>query len=166
MALNIDQVINSARSVMRGEAPGSVRFLAAGLLALTVWTGVITVRNMTSQRLSALNIQNSRLNTLLRLGNEYKTLAPRSQASSRSVDVPSVFAQVSERMGLGNRVNRITPDGRNLSVEINRLYDEELAELQRQLSSGGVRFISAELRALPVGQERLFTLSAIIGPVS
>ena len=63
-------------------------------------------------------------------------------------------------------MNRITPDGRNQSVEINRLYAEELTELQRQLVSRGVRFIAAELRALPSGRERLFTVSAIIGPIS
>ena len=166
MAVNFDQAINSARSVLRGEAAGSVRFLASGLLALTVWTGVLMVRNLTAQSLNTLSVQQNRLNTLLTLGNEYKSLAPRGRASTRNVDVPSVFAQVSERMALGSRVNRITPDGRNLSVEVNRLYDEELTELQRQLNASGVRFISAELRALPAGQERLFTLSAIIGPVS
>ena len=166
MAMNIDQAINSARSILRGEAAGSVRFVASGLLALTVWTGVLMVRNLTAQSLNTLNIQQNRLNTLLTLGNEYKSLAPRARTSTGNVDVPSVFAQVSERMELGSRVNRITPDGRNLSVEINRLYDEELTELQRQLNASGVRFISAELRALPAGTERLFTLSAIIGPLS
>ena len=166
MAVNFDQAVNSARSILRGEAPGSVRFLASGLLALTVWTGVLMVRNLTAQSLNTLSIQQNRLNTLLTLGNEYKSLAPRARAATGNIDVPSVFAQVSERMALGSRVNRITPDGRNLSVEVNRLYDEELTELQRQLNASGVRFISAELRALPAGNERLFTLSAIIGPVS
>ncbi len=69
-------------------------------------------------------------------------------------------------MQLGSRVNRITPDGRNQSVEINRLYAEELAELQKQLASRGVRFIAAEIRALPAGSERLMTISAIIGPMN
>ena len=69
-------------------------------------------------------------------------------------------------MELGSRVNRITPDGRNQSVEINRLYAEEFAELQQLLAARGVRFIALELRALPAGQERLFTISAIIGPMN
>ena len=89
-----------------------------------------------------------------------------TDTSSRNVDVASVFAQVSERMQLGSRVNRITPDGRNQSVEINRLYAEELAELMRNLASRGVTFKSAEIRALPAGSERLFTVNAIIGPVN
>ena len=166
MAVNFDSALNSVRSVLRGEAAGSVKFLAAGLLALTVWTGVVTVNNWTAQSVSTLTAQQGRFRTLLVLGDEYKSLAPTSRSSSGNVDVAAVFAQVSEQMQLGSRVNRISPDGRNQSVEINRLYAEEFAELQRQLASRGVRFIAAELRALPAGNERLFTVSAIIGPVN
>ena len=150
MAVNFDSAVSSVRSVLRGEAAGSVKFLAAGLLALTVWTGVVTVNNWTAQSVSTLTAQQGRFRTLLVLGDEYKTLAPTSRSSSGNVDVAAVFAQVSEQMQLGSRVNRISPDGRNQSVEINRLYAEEFAEL----------------RALPAGNERLFTVSAIIGPVN
>ena len=114
-----------------------------------------------------LTAQQGRFRTLLTLGNEYKSIAPNARnTQAGNVDVAAVFAQVSERMELGSRVNRISPDGRNQAVEINRLYAEELTELQRQLASRGVRFIAAELRALPAGNERLFTVSAIIGPVN
>lgn len=167
MAVNLDSAINSVRSVLRGEASGSVRFIAAGLLALTVWTGVATVRNWTAQSMSTLAVQQGRFHTLLTLGDEYKALAPTARtAQNGNVDVAAVFAQVSEQMQLGSRVNRISPDGRNQAVEINRLYAEELAELQRELAARGVRFIAAELRALPAGSERLFTVSAIIGPMN
>ena len=153
MAMNIDSIMNNAKSVLRGEASGSVRFLAVFLSMLAVWAGVLTVSGWNAQSLNSLKSQEGRRHTLL-LGN-----------AGQEVDVAAVFAQVSERMELGSRVNRITPDGRNQSVEINRLYAEELAELQRELASRGVRFIAAELRALPSGQERLMTVSAIIGPM-
>ena len=168
MAMNIDSIMNNARSVLRGEASGSVRFLAAALLALSVWIGVLTVSGWTSQSQANLNTQQGRWRTLLMLGDEYKALAPnaRTGRSNGNIDVASVFAQVSERMQLGSRVNRISPDGRNQSVEINRLYAEEFANLQRQLASRGVRFIAAEIRALPAGNERLFTVTAIIGPMN
>ena len=167
MAMNFDSAINNVRSVLRGEAAGSVRFVAMTLLALTVWTGVLTVKNWTAQSTATLATQQGRFSTLLTLGEEYKTLAPSSRTTrSGNVDVAAVFARVSEQMELGSRVNRISPDGRNQAVEINRLYAEELAELQRELASRGVRFIAAELRALPAGSERLFTVSAIIGPMN
>lgn len=167
LTLNIDSLVNNAKSVLRGEASGSVRFIAAALLALIVWFGVLTVSDWTAQSSTTLASQQGRLRTLLILGSEYQTLAPNARTDSNGdVDVAAVFAQVSERMELGSRVNRITPDGRNQTVEINRLYAEELAELQRLLASRGVRFIAAELRALPAGRERLMTVSAIIGPMN
>ena len=169
MALNFEHVLNNARSVVRGEAPGSVKFLAVSLLMLAVWVGVSMVSNWSGQAQTNLSTQQGRWRTLLMLANEYKNLAPSARNNNntnRNVDVPAVFAQVSERMQLDSRVNRITPDGRNQSVEINRLYLEELAELQQQLASRGVRFIAAELRALPAGNERLITISAIIGPMN
>ena len=159
--------MDSIRSVLRGEAAGSVKFVAAVLIMLILAVAVMTVSDWTSQARTSLASQQGRLRTLLLLGDEYKSLAPSStNARNENVDVAAVFAQVSENMERGSRVNRITPDGRNQSVEINRLYADELTELQRQLVSRGVRFIAAELRALPAGRERLFTVSAIIGPIS
>ena len=167
MAVNFDALVNNAKSVLRGEASGSLRFLAAGLAALAVWVGVFIVSDWTAQSTNTLTSQQGRFRTLLMLGNEYKSIAPSGRTNTGgNVDVATVFAQVSERMQLGSRVNRISPDGRNQAVEINRLYAEEFTELQRQLASRGVRFIAVELRALPAGQERLFTISAIIGPMS
>jgi hypothetical protein len=54
-------------------------------------------------------------------------------------------------------------DGKKCTIEINRLYAEELTDMVRELSARGVRVISAEIRALPAGEERLFTLTAVIG---
>ena len=159
--------MDSIRSVLRGEAAGSVKFVASVLIMLILAVAIMTLSDWKAQAQTSLASQQGRLRTLLLLGDEYKSLAPSGQSPrNENVDVAAVFAQVSENMELGSRVNRITPDGRNQSVEINRLYAEELTELQKQLISRGVRFIAAELRALPAGRERLFTVSAIIGPVS
>ncbi|MBQ6971299.1 MAG: type II secretion system protein M [Synergistaceae bacterium] len=163
----MDALIGNIRTVLRGEAAGSVRLVVFGLLALIVWAGVWTVSDWNAQAQTALDSQQGRFRTLLLLADEYKSLSPSASSSSpQNVDVAAVFAQVSENMSLGSRVNRITPDGRNQSVEINRLYADELTELQKQLAERGVRFNAAEIRALPAGKERLFTVSAIIGPVN
>ena len=167
MTLNIDSLINNAKSVFRGEAPGSIKFIAVLIATLVIWVGVMTVNGWTAQAQTGLNTQQSRWKTLLMLADEYKAVAPSGNNNiNQNVDVPVVFAQVSEKMKLGSRVNRITPDGRNQSVEINRLYAEELAELQKLLAERGVKFIAMELRALPAGRERLMTVTAIIGPVN
>ena len=158
-----DTAISSARSVLRGEVAGSARFVAFVLLALSVWAGVSWISSWTAAELSRLAVQEGRYRTLVTLAKEYRALAPAADTGGEAIDIPTVFTQVSERMSLGARVNRIAPDGKNQSIEVNRLYAEELAELVRELAARGVRFLSSEVRALPSGQERLFTVSAIIG---
>ena len=163
-AVSIDAALYNARSVLRGEVTGSVRLLVLAAAALGTWVAVSLAGGWIGEAEQALVSQEKRYRTLSILAGEYGALAPTARAPQTDVDVPAVFAQVSERMGLGNRVNRITPDGRNQSIEVNRLYAEEFVELERQLASRGVHFLSAELRALPSGQERLFSVTAIIGP--
>lgn len=165
--MDMDRLTANIRSVLRAEASGSVTFVVISLLALIVWVFVFTVNGWTNQASVNLRSQEGRLKTLFLLADEYKSLTSSGQSNiSGNVDVATVFAQVSENMELGSRVNRITPDGRNQSVEINRLYADELAQLQKELATRGVRFTAAEIRALPAGRERLFTVSAIIGPVN
>lgn len=160
---NFDGGLGTVRSVFRGEVAGSVRLTAFVLLALTVWAGVSWTADWAASASSNLAVQEGRYRTLAALAEEYRALAPAAKAGSEAVDIPTVFTQVSERMSLGARVNRIAPDGRNQSIEVNRLYAEELEELIRELAARGVYFLSSEVRALPSGQERLFTVSAIIG---
>ncbi len=156
-------MIENLRSILRGEISGSVKLVALSLIALLLWFTVWTLHGINTDSENSLTSQQGRFRTLLLLGDEYKKLKPSQRQTFENVDVATVFAQVSETLSLGSRVNRITPDGQNQSVEINRLYAEELTELQKQLYSRGVSVIAAELRALPAGNERLFTLSAIIG---
>lgn len=160
---NFDVGLGAVRSVVRGEVAGSVRLVAFVLLALAVWVAVSWTADWTAASASSLAVQEGRYRTLVALAEEYRALAPAAGSGTEAVDVPTVFTQVSERMSLGSRVNRIAPDGRNQSIEVNRLYAEELEELIRELAARGVHFLSSEVRALPSGQERLFTVSAIIG---
>ena len=160
---NFDGGLGAVRSVLRGEVAGSVRLMAFVLLSLTVWVGVSWTADWAASASSNLTVQEGRYRTLTALAEEYRALAPAAKAGAEAIDIPTVFTQVSERMSLGARVNRIAPDGRNQSIEVNRLYAEELEELIRELAARGVHFLSSEVRALPSGQERLFTVSAIIG---
>ncbi len=82
MALNFDSILNNSRSVMRGEAPGSVKFLAAALLMLTIWVGVYLVHGKTEQSKTQLATQQGRWRTLLMLANEYKSLSPEQRKNN------------------------------------------------------------------------------------
>ena len=162
MAANFD--VNKIRSVMRGEVSGSVRFLALVLCAAGTWFGFSWLSGMAGSASSSLSLSQARYVELNQLAAEYKALAP-SAVSAGEMDVMTVFTQVSTRVELGNRVNRIspTPDGKRCFVEINRLYAEELVAMLRELAVRGVKVITAEIFTVPVGNERLFRLSFTIG---
>ncbi|MBQ3448076.1 MAG: hypothetical protein IJG37_10575 [Synergistaceae bacterium] len=164
MAVSFENAISSVRSIMSGTISGSTKFIAISLIAVSLWAGVFLVTNWTVQALGTQDTQQARFHTMLSLAAQYSSLAPQARTASGNIDVPAVFASVSERLSLASRVNRIAPDGPNQAVEITRLYAEELDELYQLLAARGVFIIAAELRALPAGSERLFTLNAIIGP--
>ncbi|MDR1048241.1 MAG: type II secretion system protein M [Synergistaceae bacterium] len=160
MAMSFD--FSQIRSVARGEVNGSLRFLATAFGAAAAWIAVSRLSDMSASASSTLALQEERYNSLTVLAAEYKNAAPSSV--SRGMDAMTAFTQVSSRINLGSRVGRVVPtsDGK-CSVEISRLYAEELTDMVRELSNRGMRVLSAQIRALPAGQERLFSLEALIG---
>jgi hypothetical protein len=162
MVMNFD--FNQIRAVMRGEVNGSIRFLVSAFCAAGVWLAVSRLSGLSASASSTLVLQQERYAALSSLAAEYKTLAPAASSSASGGDVNPIviFNEVSNQLDLGARVGRINPmpDGKRFSVDISRLYSEELTDIVRELSARGVRVVTAFLRALPAGGERLFTLDA------
>jgi hypothetical protein len=163
---NFNFNFNKIRSITRGEVNGSARFLVAASCAAAAWIAAGRLSDMAKSASSSLTLQETRYHTLSQLAAEYKGLVSDPSApNADGVDVMTTFTRVSAQIELGGRVGRIapTPDGKRCTVEINRLYAEELTEMVRALAARGVRVISAEIRALPAGKDRLFTVNAVIG---
>ena len=162
MAMNFD--VNKIRYIMQGEVNGSVRFLALVLCAAGAWIGSSWLSGMARSASSSLALYQTRYVELNQLSAEFKALAPAS-APGVEVDVMTAFTQVSAGIGLGNRVNRLSPmpDGKRCFVEINRLYAEELTDIVSGLAVRGVHVLTAEIFTIPAGEERLFRLSFTIG---
>ena len=161
----MSNIVEHLISVFRAEPSEAHKFFALLAVLFLIVAGIIYIHSYNVQQGMILRSAQSSLRTLLSLAEDYKSVySPSSVSPSQNVDVAAVFANISENMSLGSRLTRITPDGNNQSVEINSLYAEELVSLQKQLSSRGVRFIAAEIRALPVGKQRLFSVSAVIAP--
>jgi len=162
MMTNFD--LNKIRYILRGEINGSVRFLALLMCAVLVWLGALWLSGMARSASSSFALSQSHYAELNRLAAEFRTLAPAS-AIGEDIDVMMTFAQVASRIDLGGRVSRIAPssDGRRSTVDINRMYAEELTEMVRELAARGIEVISAEIFTVPTGGERLFRLNLTIG---
>ena len=159
MAINFD--VGKVRSITSGEVNGSVRMFILVICACVAWGGAIWFSGRAKSAMSSLSLQQSRYYSLSQLAAEYKGMSTSAPVAG-NIDVMTVFTQVSARIGLGTRVTRITPtpDGKRCSVEMARLYAEEATDVIRELAARGVRVSSAEIRALPAGEERLFTMTA------
>jgi hypothetical protein len=167
--MNFDVRFNQARSVVRGEVTGGTRFIAISLCAVIVWFAVTWASGLSGSAASTLRLQQERYGALARLAAEYRALAPERKArETGETDTMMAFTQVAAEIDLGNRVSRIVPmpDGKRLSVEVVRIYSEELTDMIRELNVRGIRVISAEIRALPAGEERLFSITAVVAPES
>lgn len=163
--MNFDIHFQHIRSILRGEIAGSKRFVVLAFCALIVWFAVPWLNGLSQSARARLTLQQRRYVTLTQLATEYKKiLVTRKDAvDSSETDVMTIFTQVSEKIALGGRVNRIVPLSDGLSIEVNRIYAEELTDLVRALALQGVQIKSAVLEALPAGNERLFSLTAVIG---
>ena len=99
MALNLEQILNNAKNIARGEAAGSIKFMAVLVLTLAIWVGVLIINGWASQSQTNLRAQQSRLRTLLTLSDEYKAIAPKDNKKNNTpsnVDVPTVFKSLRE----------------------------------------------------------------------
>ncbi len=165
MAMNFDSQFNQVRSILRGEVNGSIRFMFLLLCALLAWLTVPWLSGMSRNVHEGVRRQQRDYGELARIASEYTALGSRQNVQG-TTDAMTAFTQVSAQIALGDRVNRIvpTPDGKKLSIEVNRIHAEELTEMIRELAHRGIQIISAELRALPAGSDRLFSLTAVIGP--
>jgi hypothetical protein len=166
MPVNFDIRFNKLHSLIRGEVNGGVRFFVTALCAAVVWISVAGLNGMAKRAESTLVQQQQRHSALARLAAEYRALAPERREGADPADTMMAFTQVSTQIALGDRVNRIVPmpDGKRLSIEVTRIYAEELTDMIRELALRGIRVISAEISALPAGEERLFSMNAVIGP--
>jgi hypothetical protein len=161
--MNFD--VNKVRSIIRGEVNGSGRLLVLLFCAASAWIGAYWLSDMARSASSALLLQQTRFQSLTGLAAEYRALGGGASAPlADNPDAMTIFTQVSARLDLGTRVTRIapTPDGARCAVEVGRLYAEEMTAMARELAARGVQVVLAEVRALPAGQERLFTLSAVL----
>ena len=61
MAINLEQTLNNAGTVLRGEVSGSVKFLIIAIVALSVLVGVSLTNGMIAQSETSLKSQQGQI---------------------------------------------------------------------------------------------------------
>ncbi|MDR1481645.1 MAG: hypothetical protein LBI74_03370 [Synergistaceae bacterium] len=142
------------------EIPDSRRLFALVALALAVWTAAGVLMYRTANINVSLNESLESGDRIINAASVYRSYPKRGTDQPRPVekDPMSVITGVVQALGMGERMS-IRSDQSRISVQLDRLYGNELKDLLTTMESRGLRVSMAEIKALPSGGERLLGIS-------
>lgn len=158
--------LRTLRSIINGEVAGSRKVMIFIFLSLIFWVAGIYFSSLSARSEQSLTLQQGRWSTLNELAAEYRQFSGGGSSGRKTdaADIVPVFSQIVEEAGMRDKLLQISPVARGVSVQMDRLYIEELVSLLRGMASFGIRVNSSELRALPFqDNNRLFSFFAILG---
>ena len=74
----------------------------------------------------------------------------------------SVLSEIVNTLGLRDRMVQLQSNVSGVSLQLERVYGEELKDFLLTLDSRGLKIKTAELKALPVDDERLLTVTLLL----
>lgn len=110
----MDRIFGGGLRSMVNECGMGVRVCVIVLVTVMIWLFVWTVHGENVTTEARLTSEEGRFRTLMILGVEYENMVQSKSGINGEADVAGVFAEVSEGMQLGSRVQRITPEGLRL----------------------------------------------------
>ena len=154
----------AVRSFISGEIPGGRKTLLSIFAAVLVWSIGIYYSSNAARMEQLYKFQHGRLVILNELAVQYKQLMGERSAGMKTSaeDLIPVFSQIVEEAGMRDRLLQISPVSRGISVQMDRLYAEDLVTVLNGLSRHGIRVLSSELRAMPFQDKRLFLFYAVL----
>ena len=153
------------RSFINGEIPGARKTLFFIFASILAWAAGMYYSSNATRIEQSYKLQQGRLVTLNELAVQYKQLMGERSAHEKTAagDLIPVFSQIVEESGMRDRLLQISPVSRGISVQMDRLYAEDLVALLKGLGKYGIRVLSSELRAMPFQDKRLFLFYAVLG---
>jgi|GEM_PF-2217100 len=150
------------RSIIKGEIPGARKTLFFVIATFSIWvTGIYFSSNATSME-QAYEYQQGRFVILSELADQYNQLLAEQGGNIKTSagDLIPVFSQIVEEAGMRDRLIQISALSRGISVNMERLYAEDLVTILNGLDKYGIRVYLTDLRALPYQDKRLFSFTA------
>ncbi len=147
------------------EMPETRRLVLIYLIAGVLWIALFVF-------LYQISAANREIRTSLSNGDQilsdailYKSSAPKGSASQVQTfqgDPLSVLSEIVDTLGLRDRMVQLQSNVSGISLQLERVYGEELADFLLTLDSRGLRIRTAEIRALPVENERMLSITLLL----
>lgn len=152
------------RSVIKGEIPGARKTMSFMIAAVILWVAGLYYSSSTKTMEQSYRIQQGRLVILNELAEQYKQLLKNSNDRTKTAkeDLITVFSQIAEEAGMRDRLIQISSISRGISIQMERLYAEDLVTILNGLTRHGIRVYASDLRAMPYLDKRLFSFSATL----
>ncbi|MDR3353661.1 MAG: hypothetical protein LBO21_01330 [Synergistaceae bacterium] len=142
------------------EMPDSRRLLGLVVLTVAVWAAAAALMFRIAGVNASLNESLESGDRIINAASVYRSYPQKGPDQSRPAekDPMSVITGIVQAMGIGERMSiHSNPSG--ISVQLDRLYGSELREFLNIMESRGLKVRTAEIRALPRGEERLLSIS-------
>ncbi|MCL2767385.1 MAG: hypothetical protein FWE49_01445 [Synergistaceae bacterium] len=151
-------------SLIKGEIPGARKTLLFVLAAIILGCAGMYYTSSATRIEQSYKLQHGRLVTLNELAVQYRQLVRERGADIKTAaeDLIPVFSHIVEEAGMRDRLLQISTVSRGISVQMDRLYAEDLVTILNGLSMYGIRVFSSELRAMPYQDKRLFIFQAVL----
>lgn len=138
------------------------RLFSQALIAVLLWVLAVALLISVLEADSLARQKIAEADTIIQLGSQYRAYGISAGASTKEGDELTVVTEIIERLGLREKVVQIGSAQKGVSVQVDGLYRDEFENLLAELSKKGISIKSAELRALPVKEERLWNVNLVL----
>ncbi len=132
------------------------------LLAGALWLGGWTVWSGTSGVESSIALQQSRVDQLVEVIGQYRSLSGGEEKPVLTEDPIVVVSSLVGTMGLKENLVQISSMNKGLNVQLGRMYMDKTLDFLLELDKRGLSVESAEIRAVPDGGARLLSLTLVV----
>jgi hypothetical protein len=139
--------------------PDSRRLFSLMALAVAVWAAAAVLMFRIADVNMSLKERLDSGDRIINAASVYRSYPKKGldQARPAEKDPMSVITGVVQMLGMGERMS-IHSDPSGISVQLDRLYGNELREFLNTMESRGLKVRTAEIKALPSGGERLLSV--------
>lgn len=146
------------------EMPESRRLAVTYILAAMAWILLVFVLLQIFDASGKLGSAVSSSDQIINSAIKYKSLPSKGgKTSSLQTGEPlTVLSEIVNTLGMRERMIQLQSNVSGIMMQIERLYGDELEEFLTTLESRGLIIKTAEIKALPVGGERLLSVTLLL----
>jgi hypothetical protein len=147
------------------EIPESRRAFGLVLLAVVIWAAALFLLFLASGVGSGLGANMESGDRIINAATVYRAYprAGQSLTQAPGEDPMTVITEVVNTLGLSDRMRDLQMSPSGVSVQLDRLYGNELGEFLSTMESRGLAIRTAEIRVLPMDGERRLAVSLQMG---